>query len=66
MCTISKFSHFLLLSEANPKLKHKIFSQEGSKRPYFFSSEIYRSQSIFEEVNNLLPFFRRTEIKYVG
>ena len=43
------FSFYLFLSEINPKLKHKIFSQNESKRPYFFFSEIWcRSHSILE------------------
>ena len=61
MCNIPKiFSFYLLWSETNPKLKHKI-SHNRSKRPYFLFSEIwYRSHSILEEVNNLLPFVIKT------
>ena len=59
---INIFSFYILLSETNPKLKYKIFSQNGIKDTTSFSQKYDIDFRFLEDVNNLLPLVRKTEI----
>ena len=57
------FSFYLLLSEINPKLKHKFSHRMEVKDPTYFSRK-YEIDLIlfFEKVINLLKFVRKTYV----